>query len=189
MRTVNGFFNGRTDADNAIAALVHEGFSRDEVSMVAHDPRQAHDVPAIGPVHETGEDREAGRDSAIGGIAGAVAGLLLVLIPGIGPLAAVGPIAGLIGGLGIGAAAGGVIGLFKDMGLSDEEAEYYAEGIKRGGAMVSIKCEDKDRCDRAERVMKENAAIDIKERAREWRESGWKGYDPKGQPYPEVRRA
>jgi hypothetical protein len=189
MRTVNGFFNSRSDADNALAALEHEGFSRADISMVAHDPRQADDTPKIGPVHEVGEDTETGRDTAIGGIAGAVAGLILVLIPGIGPLAAVGPIAGLIGGLGIGAAAGGVVGLFKDMGMSHEEAEYYAEGIRRGGAMLSIKCDEGDNCNRIERVMKENGAVDIQDRAREWRESGWKGYDPKAEVYPEVRRA
>jgi hypothetical protein len=37
--------------------------------------------------------------------------------------------------------------------------------------------------------MKENGAVDIQDRAREWRESGWKGYDPKAEVYPEVRRA
>jgi hypothetical protein len=188
MRIINAFFNSRADAENAMAALEHAGYSRREISMVGYDRRAHKDAPAVGRVHEIGEDTETGRDTAIGGMAGAVAGLILVLIPGIGPLAAVGPIAGFIGGLEMGAAAGGVIGLFKDFGVSEQEAHYYAEGIRRGGAVISTNVPD-EAADRAERILQENGAVDIHERAREWREAGWKGYDPNAKEYPDVRRA
>src|SRR6266498_1075621 len=151
-RNIVGFFNTRADAENCMAAMEHAGFSRADMSMLTRRDEAADDMPAIGPVHEVGADEETGRDAAIGGSAGAVAGLILVLIPGIGPLLAVGPIARAIGGLGIGAAAGGLIGALKDTGMSDQEAEHYAEGIRRGGAMLSVKAEG-EMCDRAEKLM------------------------------------
>jgi len=188
MRTIIGFFDHKSQADDALAALEQAGFARSDISVLAHDPRAETETPAVGPVHSVGADTEAGRDAAIGGIAGTVAGLVLAVIPGIGPLAAVGPITGAIGGLGIGAAAGAVIGAFKDMGVSEEDAEYYAEGIRRGGTMVSVRCQDAE-AGRVESIMQDYGALDIQERARQWRETGWTGYDPDAEPYPRVRRA
>jgi hypothetical protein len=167
LKTVVGFFSSPRQAEQAITNLLLAGFPREQISMLASDARNK-ETPAVGPIHEVGEDSEAGRDAVIGGIAGLVAGVVASAIPGIGPILAIGPLAAAIGGLGIGAAAGGLIGVLKDHGISEQEAEFYAEGVRRGGALVSIHTIEDD-VSRAEKVLKESGAEDIQKLAEEWR--------------------
>jgi len=89
--------------------------------------------------------------------------MIAVVIPGIGPLIAAGPLAGAIGGMGVGAATGGVIGLLRDHGVSEEEAQFYAEGVKRGGALVTVNGVSEDRADQAKKILTRHGAIDTEE--------------------------
>jgi len=136
-KAIGGFFRTRSDGELAYNALLAAGFSKDELSLVFGDSR-GHETPAIGPRVETGSQSEAGQDAVIGGLAGLAAGMIATVLPGIGALLAIGPLAGAIGGLSLGAAAGGLVGLMRDHGISDEEAEFFAEGIRRGGALVIV---------------------------------------------------
>ena len=67
-------------------------------------------------------------------------------IPGIGPVIAAGPLAaGLLGaatGAVAGGATGGIVGGLLNMGVPEEEAHYYAEGLRRGGTLVSATVTD-----------------------------------------------
>jgi hypothetical protein len=103
-------------------------------------------------------------------------------IPGIGPIIAAGPIVATLTGAGVGAVAGGLIGGLTDMGVSKADAEYYAESVRRGGALVTVRADD-SRAERAAEVMREHGAIDIERRAERWRERGWTGFDEKAAPY------
>jgi hypothetical protein len=103
-------------------------------------------------------------------------------IPGIGPILAAGPIAAALAGAGAGAVAGGLIGGLIDMGVPEEHAEYYAESVRRGGALVTVRV-DESRTDEAERILGEHSAYDIEDRAVQWRSEGWTGYNPKAEPY------
>ena len=117
-----------------------------------------------------------------------MAGTILAVIPGIGPILAVGPISAALAGIGIGAAAGGVIGLLRDKGVSEEEAEYYAEGIRRGGSLVSVRS-DSDTDGRVSKILERSGAEDVKKLAAEWRQAGWKGFDANAEPYERTRKA
>ena len=173
IKTSIGFYDTRTQGEAAVEALTAAGIPRDEISFLAGDT-SGHETPAIGPVHEVGADTVAGRDATIGGIVGAVAGIIAMSIPGLGPLIAIGPLAGAIGGLGAGAAIGGLIGLLKDRGVSEAEAAFYAEGVKRGGALVMVTAPG-EIADRAADIMKDNGAVDVDERSEQWRKEGWTG--------------
>jgi hypothetical protein len=118
----------------------------------------------------------------VGGAAGLAASLMGLAIPGIGPIIAAGPIVSLLTGAGVGAVAGGLIGGLTDMGVSPSDAEYYAEAVRRGGALVTVRADDA-RADRAADIMRSHGAIDIERRADQWRERGWTGFDEKAQPY------
>ena len=91
-----------------------------------------------------------------------------VAIPGIGPLIAAGPLAGALGGLAVGAAAGGLIGLLRDHGISKEEAEFYAEGVKRGGSLVLVHGVPDDRASRAREILDDQRAIEVEKLADEY---------------------
>jgi len=67
------------------------------------------------------------------------------------------------------------------MGIPEEQAGYYAEGVRRGGALVTVDAEDAN-LDRATGIMNRHNPIDINQRAEAWRQSGWKGYDTAAKP-------
>lgn len=118
----------------------------------------------------------------VGGAAGLAASLMGLAIPGIGPIIAAGPIVAALSGAGVGAVAGGLIGGLTDMGVSKPDAEFYAESVRRGGALVTVRADD-DRADRAADIMREHGAIDVERRAEQWREKGWNGFNADANPY------
>lgn len=58
-------------------------------------------------------------------------------------------------------------------------ADYYAEGTRRGGTLVTATAPD-NLADRAADIMRDHNAIDVDERAAQWKSSGWTGYTEAG---------
>ena len=117
-----------------------------------------------------------------------LAGLGLLAIPGLGPVVAAGWLAATAVGAAAGAATGGVVGALTEAGLSKEEAPLYAEGVRRGGTLVSARVPDGDRA-RLEGILNQSA-VNIRDRSAAWQKSGWKTFDPASKPYSadEVRK-
>lgn len=176
-RTVVALFDNTPDAQAAINDLVNAGYPRDNMSIVANQPSGTYQQ-GTAPTEVTGTEAAegAGIGAATGGVAGGIAGLLaslgLLAIPGIGPFLAAGPIVAILTGGALGAAAGGLIGGLIGLGIPEDEAEMYAEGVRRGGTLVSLQT-DEASADRAAEIMSAHNAIDIDERATEWQRSGW----------------
>jgi hypothetical protein len=162
--TLAGFFPTRGDGEVAQEALLSGGFARDRVSFIAGDTR-GHETPAVGPIKNVEGDTELAQDAFLGSAVGLIVGMIAVFIPGIGPLIAAGPLAGAIAGLSVGAGAGGLIGLLKDHGVSDEEADFYAEGVRRGGALVTVQYAGDDEEKRAREILREHGAIETEKLA------------------------
>lgn len=157
---ITGFFRTRGEGEAAQNELFAKGFSRDEVSFVAGET-SPHEIPAIGPIQSVGAESVAASDAFVGGMVGLAASMAAIFIPGIGPLVAAGPLAAAIGGLAAGTAAGGVIGLLRDYGVSEEEARFYAEGVKRGGALVAVHGVDDDRAKLAREIFDHGDAVAV----------------------------
>ncbi|MCI3135234.1 hypothetical protein [Phenylobacterium aquaticum] len=86
-------------------------------------------------------------------------------------------------GAAAGGATGGLLGALKDAGHSDEDAHVYAEGVRRGGALVSVRAaNDTDRAT-AERILNGVSGVDASIRGAAYRAGGWQGFDPAAQPY------
>jgi hypothetical protein len=49
-----------------------------------------------------------------------------------------------------------------EVDVPEEHASYYAEAVRRGGTLVTVKA-DEARADRAAEIMRENRAIDLEE--------------------------
>lgn len=60
----------------------------------------------------------------------------------------------------------------KNAFLPDEDRHAYEEGVRRGGAVLTADVDD-DRVDQAVRVLEEANSVDIDDRSRQWRSSGW----------------
>jgi uncharacterized protein (TIGR02271 family) len=179
------------EAQQVIRALVDSGFKSEDIGMMSRQE----EAEAKGRGSYTGSERHerkeadtgdtlggAGKGAAIGGGAGLLVGLATLAIPGIGPLVAAGPIATALAGLGVGAAAGGIIGALANVGVSEEDAHYYAEGVRRGGVLVTVRTDDRD-AERAAQIMRDHGAVDIDKRGEEWRKGGWSRFDEKAGPY------
>ena len=69
---------------------------------------------------------------------GATVGLGIIAIPGIGPVVAVGwPSKAVFAAAG--GVAGGVLGALTEAGVSEEDAQAYAEGVRRGGTLLTVR--------------------------------------------------
>ncbi len=64
----------------------------------------------------------------------------------------------------------------------------YAEGVRRGGTLVSARVPDSDRA-RLETILNQSA-VDLRGRSAAWQKSGWRSFDPASKPYgaDEVRK-
>jgi hypothetical protein len=83
--------------------------------------------------------------AVLGGTAGLLAGLSAFVLPGLGAVVAAGWLVGALAGAVAGGAAGGVVGALIEAGISDDDAAGYAEGVRRGGTLVTIRVSDRDR--------------------------------------------
>jgi uncharacterized protein (TIGR02271 family) len=183
-KTVIGLFDNRAEAQSVVQELMGEGFRRDDISVMSkklegQDDKQGE---VVAYVEEDGDEqikdmaKGAGTGAAIGGLAGLLVSLTALAIPGIGPVLAAGPLAAVIAGAGIGATAGGLISGLTRLGVPEDDANYYAEGVRRGGTLVSVDAAD-DRAESAVAIMKRHGAVEIDKRAAQWRDEGWSGFD------------
>jgi hypothetical protein len=122
----------------------------------------------------------AGIGATVGGAAGLLAGLGLLAIPGLGPVVAAGWLASTAVGALAGGATGGIIGALTRAGVKDEDAQLYAEGIRRGGTLVSARVPDGDRA-RYESVL-DRSAVNLKERSAAYQKAGWNRFNPNAPP-------
>ncbi|MFZ6031017.1 MAG: hypothetical protein ACOYYS_25195 [Chloroflexota bacterium] len=190
-------------AADAVRDLVDHGFSREDISLMSMDASGKYarqlgtdieDTQANEPVE--GVDVGVGVGAVLGGVGGLLVGLGVLAIPGIGPVLAAGPLASVLTALasaGIGAAAGGLtgglIGGLVDMGVPEETAQSYVEGVRRGGTLVTLRTNEQYTAE-ATRLLNQHDPVNINERAETWRESGW-GATERGseatEPYPSYQ--
>ena len=80
-----------------------------------------------------------GVGAAVGGTAGLLTGLGLMAIPGVGPVVAAGWLVTTLAGAAAGGATGSIIGALTQAGVSKDDADVYAETLRRGGALVTAR--------------------------------------------------
>ena len=188
-QTVSALFDDRSQAENAVQALTTAGFSGSDMSVTMRDRQQTAELAG-----DTGTKagEAAGAGAVTGTVLGALGGLLigagLLAIPGIGPVLAAGQIASVVGstaaiagataaGAGIGAAAGGLIGALVGLGIPEDEAHVYVEGVRRGGTLVLLHLPDARQRAEAEEILRANGAVNTLNRRAEYERGGWTRFD------------
>lgn len=184
-KTIVGLFDTFPHAQNVVEQLINAGIDRSNVSVVSRNRTGMSDASTESSAAEAAGAGAIG-GTVLGGTLGLLVGIGALAIPGIGPVIAAGPLAAALGstalGAGIGAAAGGLIGALVGAGVPEEDANMYAEGVRRGGTLVTVNAED-TMADRAYSIMQQNGASDIDTQAAGWRESGWNRFDESAEPY------
>lgn len=187
-RTVTALFDSYEDAANIVAALEDAGIRHDEISIVSNKVERHYGddkTEGAGSVAADG----AGLGTLMGGGAGLLASLGLIALPGIGPVLAAGWLTATALGAATGAVAGGLagglIGTLTRSGISDDDANIYAEGVRRGGTLVSVRC-DAARLPIAEEILHAADTVDIAARGELFRDNGWRQFDEAGRAYSEA---
>ncbi|MGI4947196.1 MAG: hypothetical protein ACRYHC_00680 [Janthinobacterium lividum] len=183
-KTITRLFDTYADATAAVRELEALGISHDDVSIVANNAHGHHGTDGVDDhdgVNDHGDvSRGTSTGALLGGAGGLLAGLGLLAIPGLGPIVAAGWLAATAVGAGIGAAGGAatgsLVGSLKNAGHTEEEANVYSEGVRRGGTLVSAKVADAQIGD-AEAVLDRNKSVDATARGAEYRQSGWTSFD------------
>lgn len=158
-KTVVGIFQDHSHAETAARQIKEQGLRTDDISIVARQGDEDRDNGARMKVNEPANDNIS--DGVVtGGILGGLAGLLIgagsMVIPGLGIVAAAGPITGLISG----AVTGGIVGGLVDLGIPENRSKQYESEIKAGKILFSMRT-DEDKIDQVSSILKSNGAVSI----------------------------
>jgi hypothetical protein len=174
-KTVVGLMDNIDDARSAVRELVQSGIDGSDIGFMAN---QKHALPSTAELNESeGSQAASGAvaGAALGGMAGFALALAPVAIPGLGAILAAGPLAAALAGAGVGALTGGLMGSLTRLGVPEQQAHYYAEAVRRGGILVSVAADSEAQVEKAHTILMRHGAVDIEERAAQWKKQGWKG--------------
>ncbi len=170
-RRITAFFDDYDEAAKAVQRLEASGLSDFEISLVASNADDAYSDRAEGPAggevapHDFAE-AGAAAGTVAGGGAGLLAGLGTAAVPGFGPIIAAGWLVSTLVGAGMGAAAGGLMGALVDAGFSEDEAQTYEEGLRRGAVLITVRVDDAH-ADRVVDILDDEGRIDTGRREEE----------------------
>lgn len=165
-KTIVAVFSSQDNAQRAAEQIKDQGLRTDDISIVAKQSdgesngniKMQQDT-GIGNSMEVKNDNIS--DGVVtGGILGGAAGLLIgagsMVIPGLGIIAAAGPITGLLSG----AVTGGIVGSLIDLGIPEKRSEKYEADIKEGKILFSMKS-DEDKIDEISTILRNNMAESV----------------------------
>ena len=175
MTTAAGVFRSYEAAREAVSALNHAGFPLSQINLLyPGSPKgKIHTIP-------TSETEPPGVGGAIGavlgGTVGAVAGFefgiaATALIPGVGPVVAVGVAAAVVLGAG-GALGGGALGKAADEksteGVPSDEIFFYEDALRQGRSVVLVLAENHFEERHADKILAEAGAESIDAARKDW---------------------
>jgi hypothetical protein len=172
MKPVTGIFRSAESAEHAINRLQSIGIGEKEINILTPgaSTRQIADVP-------TSDTEQSGMGKALGGLVGGASGLALgsaaasLLIPGIGPITAVGILASALfgaGGAAAGIAAGGAIEGSMSDGLPRDELFLYEDALRQGRTVVIALADDEDQAGAARSALEQEGAESVDAAREQW---------------------
>ncbi|MGA2739913.1 MAG: hypothetical protein ABSG65_21050 [Bryobacteraceae bacterium] len=175
MKTVVGVFRSYLTARGAANALRRSGFSQDQVSLLspASSEEDIHSLP-------TSDSEQPGVGGAIGGMLGGALGVAgglelgiaaTALIPGVGPVLAIGLAGAALLGAG-GAVAGVAVGQAVDdqatEGISSDEVFFYEDALRQGRSVVLVLATDRAEEQRAHNLLGDEGAESLDAARKDW---------------------
>ena len=163
-QTVTALYDTYDFAVSAVDALEAAGIPHSDISIVSNNVDNRYGYGKDRPTHAA-EDagKGAGIGAAVGGVGGLLTGLGLLAIPGVGPVVAggwlVATAAGAVTGAVVGGAAGGLVGSLTGAGVPEHDANFYAEGVRRGGTLVTARIDDA-RASTAREILERHGLVD-----------------------------
>jgi hypothetical protein len=176
MKTVVGIFTSRAEAERAIDGLQKIGIARENVSFIAPGASEK-ELEAI----PTTDAEQPGAGKAFGGLVGGALGaaggmhlgtaVASLVIPGVGPIVAMGAAAAALLGVGGaigGAAAGGALENVTSEGLPKDELFIYEDALKKGRTIVIALAEDEGQAGAARETLIQAGAESLDAAREDW---------------------
>ena len=182
-RTFSHVYDTYAEAQSVVTALEGAGISHDDISLVGpHHEGTTTDTGVAADHAATGAGTGASLGTILGGGAGLLAGIGALAIPGVGPVVAAGWLVATLTGAGVGAGAGGLLGSLTGAGVPEHDAHVYAEGVRRGGTLVTVRA-DETHAANIERILLTPDAPTLEGRRTDYQAQGWKEFDQTGTGY------
>ncbi len=174
MEAISGVFKTRARAENAVTEALKAGIPADRLTLLTPGSvdqvnREIQSVPI-----DTTE--QPGMGAAIGALAGGGVGfaggsLLMALVPGLGPITAVGLLgAAILGAAGatIGASAGSKLEESTNEGLPEDEIFVYEDALRQGRSVVLILAADKQQASLLRELLQVQGAESVDAAREQW---------------------
>ena len=157
-----GIYPDQATVADAVESLKAAGFRSTDISVLYPENLGSKD---FGHERHTkapeGAVAGGGSGAVIGAAVGWLAGAGAMMVPGLEPLAAAGPVMGMLGGMGVGVTVGGLCGGLVGAGIPEYEAKRYEGRMRRGGILLSVHCDNASWAKTAKRILKKSGAKDI----------------------------
>lgn len=159
-KTVAAIFESRDYAEKAARQIRDRGLKTEDISIVAKHGDEHGDGAGTMGVDGHGVNDNISDGVVTGGVLGGLAGLLIgagsMIVPGLGIIAAAGPITGLLSG----AVTGGIVGGLVDLGIPEKQSRQYETDIKAGKILFSMRADD-DKIDDIAAILRNNGASSV----------------------------
>ena len=160
-KTIAAVFHDNYGAENAARQIRDEGYRTEDISIVARHEDQDDNETRTEMRNAEGEVKDNISDGVVsGGVLGGLAGLLIgagsMVVPGLGIIAAAGPITGLISG----AVTGGIVGGLVDLGIPENKSKQYETDVKAGKILFTMQI-DEESIDRMASILRDNGAESV----------------------------
>lgn len=167
---VGGVFRDSEEAVRSIERLKESGFNPHDISVLAKNDDELEEIEDRTDVEVMDEGSHrganagkgagigAGTGGVLGGIAGLIAEIGLLSIPGIGVLAAAGPLATTLSGAAIGATGGGIVGALTGAGIPENDAKEYEKFVKEGHILLLVEVDEEQR-ERVQTTFTDNRSL------------------------------
>jgi hypothetical protein len=174
MEAISGVFKTRARAENAVSEVLKAGISPDRVTLLT--PGSVDQVNKEMLSVPTDAAEQPGMGKAIGALAGGGVGfaggsLLMALVPGLGPITAVGLLgAAILGAAGatIGATVGNELETSTTEGLPEDEIFVYEDALHQGLSVVIVLAGDKPQASLLRELLKAQGAESIDAAREQW---------------------
>ncbi len=147
MKSTIGVYPDHEAAIAAVNALKAAGFPQKHLSIIGHagtpEQARAEGINADGTESDEAFDKPervaattVGVTVVAGAILGALTGVGLLAVPGLGFLVGAGALGGVIAGMDVGLVSGGIISALELAGVSKHHEALYHEHLKEGRYLV-----------------------------------------------------
>lgn len=179
-KTVIALHDDIQSAFRMVQRLLDEGFSHDNLSFISPVPVEPKS-PELFPL------RPASAATQVVPVIEELRELLVAVdaikVPGIGSVLTAGPLSAQLNIQSSQSFSrtnqgnqGGLMGALVALGVPEERSHYYAEGVHQGCTLVMLKTPDY-RAREAVEIINLFQPVDLNRRVRQWRQSGWRGYN------------